>query len=299
MRPRGFSAGAHRYTGGMTPILIVSGTAGSGKDTVSQFIAERHNGVCVALADPLKRFLLDTFLFPEADLWGPSEARNKRSDLYPCDWSWQKVLHRLQAHGPQWLRTVFPSYNTEQLDAAYLRLENWFAACRQHYAEAERLGEDRRPTARYLLQTLGTEFARRIDPDVWIRYGTSVALKLLTPGWSYQPAAGLVQDPGSNGYSCVIITDGRFKNEILGVKVLGGSALHVTTPRVTNRADEAGISGHSSEAEQRYVPDHWFDAVLINDHSHGIYALKGLTMVVSEGLPALKVPMHYATEPQL
>ena len=61
-----------------TPIIIVSGKAGSGKDTVAAYIADKYNGVCIAQADPMKRFVKNLMGFSDNQLWGPSEARNTR-----------------------------------------------------------------------------------------------------------------------------------------------------------------------------------------------------------------------------
>jgi hypothetical protein len=58
------------------PIIMLSGQAGSGKDTVAHFLVKNHGAVSIAQADPMKRLAMKLFGFSEETLWGPSERRN-------------------------------------------------------------------------------------------------------------------------------------------------------------------------------------------------------------------------------
>jgi len=64
-------------------IIGLLGQAGSGKDTVADFLVRDHSFVKVALADPLKRICRDVFDFTDEQLWGPSEKRNAPDKRYP------------------------------------------------------------------------------------------------------------------------------------------------------------------------------------------------------------------------
>lgn len=56
-------------------LLGILGQAGSGKDTLADWLASNHKFVKVAIADPLKRHLKDIYLLDDEQLWGPSPAR--------------------------------------------------------------------------------------------------------------------------------------------------------------------------------------------------------------------------------
>lgn len=76
---------------------------------------------------------------------------------------------------------------------------------------------------RILMQTLGTEWGRKINPDCWLNV------------WRSQlPQTGLV-----------VVPDVRFENEAQAIRDLGGILIHVTRP-VT--ADMLEVPAHASEA---------------------------------------------------
>lgn len=55
---------------------------GSGKDTVADFFEKYYGFVKIALADPIKRQVKQTYDFSNQQLWGPSEERNKIDPRY-------------------------------------------------------------------------------------------------------------------------------------------------------------------------------------------------------------------------
>jgi len=132
-------------------------------------------------------------------------------------------------------------------------------------------------TPRHVLQHLGTEGARAIDYDVWIRYTIRIAKTLLEakPGeFCYSSQEGLQsyieQYPQGEfermeGFpekvKVVVIPDVRFKNEIQHIRGAGGIMLRVIRPG-------AGLEGsfalHQSEAEMADIPDAEFDIVIKN-----------------------------------
>lgn len=64
-------------------LIGISGLAGSGKDTVADFLVAEHKFVKVSFADPLKRICQDVFEFTDEQLWGPSEKRNAPDPRFP------------------------------------------------------------------------------------------------------------------------------------------------------------------------------------------------------------------------
>ena len=78
-------------------------------------------------------------------------------------------------------------------------------------------------TARYALQTLGTEWGRNCDPDIWVKVGIAQAHRALTAG------------------EIAVITDCRFLNEARAVRSEGGRVWRV------RRGDCA--YAHASEQE--------------------------------------------------
>lgn len=67
-------------------LIVLSGEAGAGKDSVAKLLVSRHGWVLYSLAAPLKRFLGDMFGFTDEQLYGPSSARNTPDPRWarPC-----------------------------------------------------------------------------------------------------------------------------------------------------------------------------------------------------------------------
>ena len=164
-------------------IVAVSGVAGSGKDTFSDYLVVDHGFCRLALADPLKRFCQEVFGFTDRQLWGPSEARSETA-----------------------------------------------------------LGST--VTARRALQTLGTDWGRALDEDVWAKMGARIARQK--------------SDAGKR----VVVTDVRFANELAALQREGAITVRV-------RREAAGLRGleaeHVSEREQLAIADGSFDFVVDND----------------------------------
>lgn len=107
------------------------------------------------------------------------------------------------------------------------------------------------PTARDLMQTLGTEWGRfRIDHELW------------TTLWSARArhAGGLR----------IVADDVRFPNEAAAVRAMGGQMWCITSDRVAPAAD------HYSEGQ---LGDHPFEIIIMNNGS-----IKDLRNVVMEML---------------
>jgi len=221
-------------------IIGILGNAGSGKDTVGKMLVELTEGVSLALANPLKEFAQDVFGFTHSQLWGPSEARNAIDANYSRDpsrgWlrrlfstelssrarlsNWHQARYNLEAYGPNWIEEVLPDADPGESMGA---LTNWF----------NELPTDAL-TPRVVLQTLGTEFGRKQDPDVWIK----VALVR---------AKAFLSEP--EFVTTVCITDVRFLNEARLIRESGGQVWRIRRPGVSPLT--TGIAGHASEEEQK------------------------------------------------
>lgn len=222
----------------------------------------------------MKRLVYDVFQFTEEQLWGPSEARNARDTRYSPIERWEHARQRLFMFAEGWLLDVLSDLDDAPLREAWVKLTEWFQRCYEHYRD----DTDSNPTPRYVLQTLGTEWGRSIRPSVWNEYAIRAARKLLGGGYRYERTKGLVADEGYAGPGAVIVTDGRFKNEVLGVKALNGAAMLIqpATNVDASATERAGVAGHASEAEQKSIPKHFYDLVIENDKSYGLLALENV-----------------------
>jgi hypothetical protein len=274
-------------------IIGIAGAAGSGKDTVAGFISEYSKTVSVAQADPMKRFAAQVFGFSEFQLWGPSEARNGVDERYLTSPAWGNALVMLGMYGPAWVREVLPDLGSDAQEDAFAALKTWFATlARVHGFEVDltRPFPDMKPTleslfpataprqltCRYVLQTIGTEWGRQFSSDMWNKVALRTARKLLAGGQGYSRREGLyaMTSPSAEP-EFVVITDVRFKNEVIGIGETGGIVINIQSPSESNAAIEAaGVKGHRSEAELKGIPSHWFDAIIVNDKSRGLLALE-------------------------
>ena len=75
-------------------IIGLSGIAGSGKDTVADYLVTNYRFVKMSLADEIKRTAKCWYGFTDDQLWGPSELRNTYSPKYP-DLMCRTVLQKL------------------------------------------------------------------------------------------------------------------------------------------------------------------------------------------------------------
>lgn len=108
----------------MKRLIALAGRAGSGKNTVATLL----NGEEISFAEPLKRFVQEVFAFTDAQVWGPSEERNKPDARYSrqcerchgfhdgsgkcpaCGGTGQTFLtprHALQSLGTEWGRSCY------------------------------------------------------------------------------------------------------------------------------------------------------------------------------------------------
>lgn len=239
------------------PIIWLGGQAGSGKDTVGSYIAKCYGGVCVAQADPMKRFASKVFGFSDEQLWGPSASRNAVDERTVTD---KLAISKAFGHAGddrnnEILTVIVPAGSPR----AHRRLELWFEKLYHSLENGIPL------SPRLVLQTLGTEFGRTVSKDMWSRYAIETCRQLLCGGFSYTPAGGLVDDETNQGYDFATITDGRFRNEATNVRMRGGVALRIVRDTDTQVVDASGVKGHVSERELGGIPLHFFNDLIRND----------------------------------
>lgn len=254
------------------PVYILGGGSRSGKDTVGEMMVQGRNGVMVAQADAMKRFMQRTFFFTVEQLWGPSDTRNAPDSRFSISnggkirFEEAETLIFAEGLGEQWLSEL-----AIIASSSYMKdLRKWFVDLKERYLRLDAV-----LTPRAGLQTLGTEFGRSLYPSIWNDLAIKTAKGLLMGGSDYTREGGHVYSPKHPGYNFVVITDGRFRNELLGVKGLGGVAIKIENPAPDDGAvEKAGIAGHASEAELKGIPTNWYDYVLVNDKSKGLQFLK-------------------------
>lgn len=255
----------------MTPIIIIGGEAGSGKDTVAEMLCRGHNGAMIAQADPMKRFAQQVGGFTTDQLWGPSSSRNAEDLRFDpnlgAEINWDLMDKKVSSNiSRQWLQDI-------GAPQAFWALVTWFANLRKDF-------KARTLTPRAFLQTLGTEFGRTVSRDVWSHMAIKTARELLAGGFDYDREKGLVKSDNP-GYNFVVITDGRFRNEIINVTSIGGKALKIINPVNESAAVEAaGVKGHASEAQLKGIPDGWYSKRLINDKTQGLGQLEFLVRLL-------------------
>jgi len=224
------------------PIIVLAGQAGAGKDTAAAYLQKTYGAAVVGFADPFKRFLQQVFEGPSDKLWGSTEQREVLCRYLPSECA--KIRENYDYWNEDFLR-----YSAGH-PHAHRRLDEWFEATMRDCP----LGV----APREMLQKLGSDWGRAIDPNIWVNVALRTSEGCLAQEFSYDRLAG--QFDIKSPYEYAVITDGRFRNEILAVKKAGGVAIKVVRKSAGARV---GFS-HESETELTTVPNHWFGAVLDN-----------------------------------
>jgi hypothetical protein len=238
----------------MTPIFLLCGNAGVGKDTVADILCNNGYGVSIAQADPIKMYAQYLFDFSYDQLWGPSSARSQtKPELSSADW--KNVIDKSSFYAgmtQRWLKYISPN------EDAYLILKKWIVNFKEKF-------ENQKLSPRLVCQQLGTEFGRSISPDIWSELAIKNAKKLLNGGYAYSPSTGPLIDVTKRGYDFVVIKDGRFRSEVLNVNCIGGKSF-----KIISNEDLSPNEKHSSETEIKQIPNSWFNRIILNDQSLGI-----------------------------
>lgn len=226
-------------------ILLLVGNAGCGKDSFARAIAKNvPNTEVLAFAEPIKEFGSQVMGFTHKQLFGPSELRNAPDERFTKDFRFE-LVNDLFLSGSDWRnkrRRAFAQWTNTYLPKREGVVQKWFKG----------LMNDPEPiTPRRVLQTLGTEVGRRINQNVWANIGLRRASEKL-----------------ANGADMVVITDGRFRNEIQLAKATGARVVKVIGLPMKQLA-----ATHQSETELAAIPDFWYDALVYNNKSHGLESL--------------------------
>ena len=144
--------------------------------------------------------------------------------------------------------------------------ENCFVQLKEWFHDFKNASFSSTITPRLALQSLGTEFGRAYDKEIWTKIAINNCISLLSGGASYTPQKGLRNFSGAS--DLVVISDGRFRNEILAVKSVGGLVVRVECPQAVAN------SNHASEQEQKNIPNYFFDFTIKNDKTKGFQALR-------------------------
>lgn len=216
-------------------IIALMGKARSGKDTAGQMLLEMNRGVRVAFADKLKQICGELYNLTDAQM--NTDAGKAEATSLPC-------LTCPLCHG---------------------------VSCHIVKLERERKAECLNPeckavgeiasfkgfwTPRMILQHVGTEGMRHIDPNVWVNYALTQAKHHLDGN-----AVGMTDQTKPPTF--VVITDCRFRSEMAGVVTNGGEIWRLRRP-ATDLAS-AGLAKHPSETEMDSIPDAEFHRVIVND----------------------------------
>lgn len=112
-------------------------------------------------------------------------------------------------------------------------------------------------------QLIGTEMARSLDPDVWVRTMIRTARRALSGGVIYDPQFGLVKayDERAPIYDGVVVPDARFPNELAAITSAGGHAVWIERP-------EAGLQGSAAQhVSEKSISAKDCDFTIFNDGS--------------------------------
>lgn len=195
-------------------VIAMCGYAGSGKDTAGAYLVEHFGFQRTAFADPLKEMVKIAFDFTDDQLWGPSSRRNASDERYPFSGVCPSCGRRCNPN---------PGVRETANDPAW-----WCQACDRHYPS--------HVSPRLALQTLGTEWGRRLDVDIW-------------------PKAALARIAKSD-HDRWVITDLRFPNEAVVMAHMGVGEGAIGMFRVIRLLRGAPLSSHASETSVDAVTAH-------------------------------------------
>lgn len=196
-------------------IICMSGKAGSGKDTVADYLVKNHDFKRMAFADPLRDIVQLVFVMDKENVWDrklrelplkdfPNHATN---DI--VKWYYNEGFINFPNITKDELSVLKESYNwTGDMITSMSRDEMYWSV-------------------RKLLQFIGTEMFRNlINRDIWVKNFIS----RIEPGTNY------------------VVTDARFINEIECIKKhFGGKIMFIEVKRQGCDGVSVGIKNHESE----------------------------------------------------
>jgi hypothetical protein len=97
---------------------------------------------------------------------------------------------------------------------------------------------------------LGTEVGRTIRNSIWTERAVNYAIQQLS-----------INCKDVIPLDAVVISDVRFRSELLTIKRNNGTVIKVVDPKAPPPPEDE----HISESELRGIPDFWFDAIWQNE----------------------------------
>jgi hypothetical protein len=210
-------------------ILAFAGRNGVGKDTAAERICMRHRSwFPIAYGDALKRTIHDLFDTPldilfgsladkdgtamsmSRDIWGEWEANIARNEV---------LIRRLFHH------TDTDGYNYRlgtAIDPFEYMLEVFHQLRTLHFSGKPR-------SVRQLMQAIGTDWGRKVNPDVWTQQLQMSIAGIETGLFSYDRKTGLAYlgERGPMQPPNLIVTDVKYMNESKAVTALGGEVIWI------------------------------------------------------------------------
>jgi len=202
---------------------------------------------------------------------------NRRSNLRICSQSQNHANEQKRRRGSslfkgvsydssrkKWSAKIAINYKTINLgrfdDEAAAALA-YDRAALEYYGEFARKNSDIYLTPRHALQTLGTEWARSLHADIWVRQALKARDWLQGRGHNYTPQDGCCYSDSPTSFAGVVIPDTRYPNELAAIRAAGGVVWRVVRPG-------AGLSGEAgAHASETSVRDEDCDLVIVNDGS--------------------------------
>jgi hypothetical protein len=222
-------------------VIGLMGKAGVGKDTTA-FRMEKLTPSLQkeSFAARFKPFVQQVFGFTFDQVYGDKKEQRDMRGVLPA--YWVACSLRLNGRANEWLCSL--GLDPDVNPYARRALFSWF-----HGIAAAALDNAFSFTPRRVMQTLGTEWGRAIDPDLWAK-ATMAKIKRL-----------------NNLAGVVAITDCRFVNELEAIRAAGGQVWKIQGTTITDQ------TGHASEKEMDQIPLTHFDHVVRNDKTKPIETL--------------------------
>jgi len=229
-------------------VIGLLGNARSGKDTAGTIMAEARKGVTLAFVYKLKQVCSELFDVPLNYFYDERLKAEGIPDL-PC---------------MTCPRCGSLQVNTDPMD----NKKKDVAQCRLCFAIGETRVFQKNWTPRMILQHVGTEGFRAVDPKIWTRHTLAKAAQLLQGDKKKGRSGGTIP-------RFAVITDVRLKNEVDAIQAAGGEVWRIVRPGFDGTSI-GGVSRHSTEVEQQDIPDSYVQATIVNDGT--IDALKAKLM---------------------
>ncbi len=227
----------------MLPLFGIAGNMGAGKSTVAKLMMKNFKFIEVVQAGPMKVLAGDIFGFDADALYGPTEERNKLRT--GGIWEAKGFFEQLDL-----VQELVDASIITAADAASPRV---IAICKEAVQLIKKFyDENGGLTARYVLQIIGTEVGRTVRITLWTERAVNYSLEQLA-----------VNCPDIVPLDGAVISDVRFRSELLTIKRNGGTVIKVVDPD----APPPPANEHISESELRGIPDYWFDAIWENRKS--------------------------------